>query len=157
MNPPSNLIRIRPMVLADLDPVTAIAQSLSQAPHWAREVYVKALHPDAQPRRIALVAEGPESRIVGFVVAALISPQAELETIAVSAGVQRQGVGRQLFSALAAGLKASQITEVLLEVRASNQPAQALYRALGFQQTGCRPRYYAEPQEDAILMHLSIG
>ena len=48
------------------------------------------------------------------------------------------------------------VREVILEVRASNLPALALYRQLGFVETGRRPRYYQAPEEDAILMRLGL-
>ncbi len=43
-----------------------------------------------------------------------------------------------------------------LEVRRSNAPAIALYGALGYRQVGMRPRYYAEENEDAIVMTLEF-
>jgi ribosomal-protein-alanine N-acetyltransferase len=95
--------------------------------------------------------------VVGFAVASLLEPQAELETIAVAVEAQRRGVGGQLFAALAEKLCAAQITELQLEARASNAPALGLYRALGFTETGRRPRYYADPVEDAILLALRLG
>jgi ribosomal-protein-alanine N-acetyltransferase len=49
------------------------------------------------------------------------------------------------------------MTEVILEARASNQPALRLYRALGFVETGRRPRYYADPIEDAVLLRLQLA
>jgi len=42
-------------------------------------------------------------------------------------------------------------------VRASNGAAIGFYRAQGFAETGRRPRYYADPEEDAILLRLGIG
>jgi ribosomal-protein-alanine N-acetyltransferase len=45
---------------------------------------------------------------------------------------------------------------VTLEVRRSNAPAISLYLALGYRQVGMRPRYYAEENEDALLMSLDL-
>jgi ribosomal protein S18 acetylase RimI-like enzyme len=42
--------------------------------------------------------------------------------------------------------------KMFLEVRVSNAPARALYRRLGFVETGRRKNYYAEEQEDALTM-----
>ena len=94
--------------------------------------------------------------MTGFLVASLLPPQAELEIIAVEARVQRRGLARKLFDELVYQLGPAGVTEVVLEVRASNQAALALYRALGFVETGRRTRYYADPQEDAVLMRLQL-
>ena len=39
-----------------------------------------------------------------------------------------------------------------LEVRASNDVAQGLYRSFGFEEAGRRPRYYSDDGEDALVM-----
>ena len=39
-----------------------------------------------------------------------------------------------------------------LEVRVSNEPAQALYRKYGFTVHGVRKRYYSDNNEDALIM-----
>ena len=46
---------------------------------------------------------------------------------------------------------------VTLEVRRSNAAAVRLYRRFGFRAVGVRPNYYAEDQEDAIVMLLDLG
>ena len=69
---------------------------------------------------------------------------------------QRHGLARRLFAELAAELGWAKITEILLEVRASNDSALGLYRCLGFVETGRRPRYYQDPVEDAVLMRLRL-
>jgi ribosomal-protein-alanine N-acetyltransferase len=158
--------RVRRMGAADLDRVMEIAHGLEAAPHWPRSAFAAALDPDSTLRRIALVAEAvaakdasglPVSGVDGFAVVSLLHPQAELETIAVASAAQRRGVARLLFAAMAGELRASGVAELFLEVRASNQAARALYRSLGFVETGRRTRYYIDPIEDAILMALDIG
>jgi tRNA threonylcarbamoyladenosine biosynthesis protein TsaB len=155
-------VQIRRMTAADLDRVLAIAENLPLAPHWPQSAYLKAINsqfePESTPRRIALVAAGPQpGSIHGFAVASLLPPRAELETIAVAPEMQRLGLGESLFQALAAELKAADVNELVLEVRASNRPALAFYRALGFIKTDRRPGYYADPIEDAILMSLPLA
>jgi ribosomal-protein-alanine N-acetyltransferase len=152
---------VRPMAESDLDSVLALAASLPEAPHWPRPVYLDAvksaaLNPESTSRRIALVVV-ESGEIAGFAVASLVPPQAELESIAVAAASQRRGLGRLLFSALSAELRQAGVTELNLEVRASNQPALAFYRSLGFRQTAARTRYYADPIEDAVLLTLAFG
>jgi ribosomal protein S18 acetylase RimI-like enzyme len=58
--------------------------------------------------------------------------------------------------ALSAELKMSDVTEVMLEVRSSNQPARTFYKQLGFVEIGRRALYYADPIEDALQMRLSL-
>jgi len=159
MNPPPGApLRIRRMAPADLDRVIELALSLPQAPQWPRSAYLAALDPEAAPPRIALVAEDEETGAVqGFAVASLLPPQAELETIAVTPENQRRGVASRIFIAMADELRKALVTEVLLEVRASNSPALAFYRAQGFAITGRRPRYYADPIEDAVLLELRLA
>ena len=44
-----------------------------------------------------------------------------------------------------------------LEVRRSNAAALRLYRRFAFRPVGVRPNYYAEDQEDAIVMLLDLA
>ena len=148
-------ILIRRMAAADLPQVMEIAASLPEAPHWPEAAYVNALNSESMPRRIALVATGPK-QVVGFSVASFLPPQAELELIAVSAGSQRQGLGRQLFDGLVNELRGTGVSEIVLEVRASNHAAVAFYRSAGFGQAGLRRAYYADPIEDAVIMRLHL-
>jgi [ribosomal protein S18]-alanine N-acetyltransferase len=46
---------------------------------------------------------------------------------------------------------------VTLEVRRSNEGAQRLYRRFAFRAVGVRPNYYADDQEDAIVMLLEMS
>jgi ribosomal-protein-alanine N-acetyltransferase len=139
----------------DLDRVMEIAESLKDAPRWTRANYLAALDSDAAPPRIALVTE-EGGKVAGFAVASLMPPQAELEIIAVDAQVQRRGLARRLFAELADKLRLAGVTEIILEVRACNQPALVLYRQLGFAETGRRPCYYQAPVDDAVLMRLGL-
>ena len=157
MSDPAPGFRIRPMALTDVDGVLAVAASLPEAPHWPRAAYEGSLDPHAAVRRLAYVAdEAATGVLAGFAVASLNPPESELESIAVAEGFQRRGVGRWLWSALAAALAARGAREAVLEVRASNHRALALYRSLGFAETGRRPRYYADPAEDAVLLRCSL-
>lgn len=156
MKAPVEEVKIRRLMAADLDRVMEIERSLSQAPHWPRGSYETVLAP-ASSRRLALVAEVPVTGgIVGYAVASLLPPQAELESIAVAAEEQGRGIGRKLFSAIVEALKAAGVSELLLEVRPSNQSALEFYRRLGWNEAGRRARYYTDPEEDAILMRLGL-
>jgi ribosomal-protein-alanine N-acetyltransferase len=154
---PGSSFHIRPMSAADIGCVLEIEKSLPQAPHWPASSYLAAIDPGNSPRRLALVAIRHETREpVGFLVAGLLPPEAELESIAVSAAGQRQGVGSLLFRALLHELEHEKVRKLILEVRASNRSALEFYRTNGFAETGRRPRYYADPEEDAVLLALQL-
>ncbi|MFZ1015643.1 MAG: ribosomal protein S18-alanine N-acetyltransferase [Terracidiphilus sp.] len=145
-------MRVRPMAAGDLDRVQEIAAGLAQAPQWRRSAYEAALDP-TKVHRVAMVAEDAgTSRIEGFVIARLTPPEAELESIAVAAGLQRMGVGRRLLQELVRDAGALGMSSIALEVRASNQAARGFYEALSFTEVGRRRSYYADPIEDAVLM-----
>jgi ribosomal-protein-alanine N-acetyltransferase len=151
-------LRIRRMTAADVDRVMEIARGLMDAPQWGASAYLNALNAEGVPRRIAVVAEAAtdSGAVLGFAVGSVVAPEGELETIAVAAVGQRRGVGRLLFAELAEELSAAGLRDVHLEVRGSNAVALAFYRALGFQETGRRPRYYTEPVEDSLLLQLRL-
>ena len=145
------------MAPGDVGRAMEIAAELMEAPHWTEDAYLRALDADHRPRRIALVLVEPVADdLVGFAVAALMPPEAELETIAVAAARQRHGLGRTLFDVLERELPAAGVDEVHLEVRASNHQALGFYRSVGFGRTGIRRAYYTDPIEDAVLMRLRL-
>jgi [ribosomal protein S18]-alanine N-acetyltransferase len=151
-------LRVRPMQEGDLARVLEIARALPEAPQWPEEVYQKAMNPDERRTRISLVAENPAAAmLLGFAIAGIVPPEAELETIAVDGTAQRRGVGRILFAALANQLRAGGARDLNLEVRVSNARAIRFYGAIGFRETGRRPRYYRNPDEEAVLMSLRLG
>jgi len=107
--------------------------------------------PDTTPSRIGC------ERVLGFAVASLLPPESELETIAVDPRFQRRGLGALLLREVAAELRKEHVKEMLLEVRASNRTALGFYGAQGFEECGRRVRYYADPEEDAVLMRWKLA
>ncbi|MEN0086553.1 MAG: ribosomal protein S18-alanine N-acetyltransferase [Leifsonia sp.] len=107
-----------------------------------------------------LVAFEPETpdRIDGY--AGLLAPrggaEGDIQTIAVALHARRRGLGRTLMLALIAETRRRGARELFLEVRADNPGAQALYRELGFEEIGVRPRYYQPDGVDAIVMRLAV-
>ncbi|MGP8251022.1 MAG: ribosomal protein S18-alanine N-acetyltransferase [Terracidiphilus sp.] len=150
-------INIRPLAESDLPRVLRIAESANEAPRWPRQTFVEMLSGEFLSRRIALVAtDSGSGEALGFAVASLVPPEAELENIAVAREVQRRGIGRLLLSELVQELRHAGIETLLLEVRASNSAAIDLYSSFGFNESGRRSRYYSSPVEDAVLMTLKL-
>jgi tRNA threonylcarbamoyladenosine biosynthesis protein TsaB len=150
-------IVLREMRDSDIVKVMEIAAAEREAPQWTREAYQAAITPVLQ-RRVALVAEDRSTGVLaGIIVLSITAPEAELESIVTAVEFKRRGVAKRLLHSLASNLRHAGVREVHLEVRASNLPALALYQALGFVESGRRPRYYAEPVEDAVLMRLRLS
>lgn len=82
---------------------------------------------------------------------------ADLLTIATAARARRLGLARAMLAHLIDRARDAGCGAVLLEARASNGAAQALYRSLGFAPIGRRRRYYSAPAEDAVVMRLVLG
>ncbi len=78
-----------------------------------------------------------------------------MQTIAVAPAARGRGLGRGLMHALITEARRRGIAELFLEVRADNPIARALYRSLGFEEIGVRPRYYRRGI-DAIMMRLTV-
>ena len=91
-------------------------------------------------------------KVAGYVGSQSVLGETDMMNIAVHPDYRRQGIARKLIDALIEGLKARGSRSLMLEVRASNEPAKALYAQLGFQQIGLRPRYYSKPREDALIL-----
>ena len=90
--------------------------------------------------------------VAGYVGSQSVLDEADMMNIAVHPDYRRQGIGRDLVLALADALKEKGIRGLMLEVRASNAPAIALYEQLGFRQVGMRPNYYRNPKENALIL-----
>jgi ribosomal-protein-alanine N-acetyltransferase len=87
-----------------------------------------------------------------FCASRLVLDELHVLDLAVHPGWRRRGLARFLLGlALRQAAKAG-AQVALLEVRAGNAPALALYAGLGFRPVGRRPGYYREPVEDALLL-----
>lgn len=94
----------------------------------------------------------PKDSIRGFAGMWILLDEAHVTTIGVDPDYQGHGLGELLFVALIDEAMQRGATWVTLEVRVSNQAAQALYRKYGFTTQGRRPRYYSDNNEDAFIM-----
>lgn len=85
-----------------------------------------------------------------------VADEAEIASVCVDPAYRRLGGGTKLLQTLLRQARLSGAQNVYLEVRASNQAAQELYRGAGFECIGVRKRYYTNPLEDAVLMRCNI-
>jgi [ribosomal protein S18]-alanine N-acetyltransferase len=97
-----------------------------------------------------------DTHVVGFLLAWRAADELHLIDLGVTASARRRGIGRGLVRELCREGELSFARLVLLEVRESNEPAIALYLGLGFQEQYRRARYYADTDEDAVVMQLEL-
>lgn len=90
--------------------------------------------------------------VIGYVGSQTVLGWTDMMNVAVHPDHRRKGVGEKLVLALEEALKELESTCLTLEVRASNEPARALYEKLGFTEVGRRKNYYRNPKEDALIM-----
>jgi len=142
---------IVPMTEADLEAVDEIERHSFKAP-WPLQVFAEEL--TREWARVDVARAG--GRVIGFVDYWLVHDEIHLLAIATHPDARRRGVGQRLLDHLLALGRARSFALVTLEVRRSNKPAITLYERAGFEHVGVRPRYYAEDNEDALVMTLQL-
>ncbi len=145
--------RIVPMTARHLPAVAELERVCFPADPWSEALYWAALD---NPAVAVLLALGEDGALLGYAVLSTVLDEGNLDNIAVAPDCRRRGVADALLSALTAFGRAH-LACLMLEVRASNGPAIALYEKHGFQAVGRRKNYYDAPREDAILMTLKFG
>ncbi len=93
---------------------------------------------------------------MGYVFARVAAGEAEVLNLAVHPAHRFRGVGRSLLEQMMRRAARRGASLLFLEVRESNTPAQNFYRKMGFKQVGRRSKYYARPQEDALILAREI-
>lgn len=150
---------LRPMRWWDVEAVARIEADLFPDP-WSVEAFWSELAhvPGTRHYVVAEVAEVAEGAgaVVGYAGLLATRGQADVQTLAVARDRQGTGLGGQLLDALLAEARAREAREVLLEVRAENTAAQALYARAGFERIGIRRGYYRPGRTDALVLRLRL-
>ncbi|SFX71064.1 ribosomal-protein-alanine N-acetyltransferase [Thermoactinomyces sp. DSM 45891] len=141
-------IQFRSMVVDDIPQVLDVERDAFPHP-WTGQAFRDELTTNPFARYLVLEIEGT---VVGYCGMWVIIDEAHITNIAVHSRCRGKGFGELLlryameFSTLYGAEK------MTLEVRASNQIAQQLYKKLDFEVTGLRPNYYSDNKEDALIM-----
>ena len=103
------------------------------------------------PLSLWLIAE-EDGAVCGYVGSQTVLDETDMMNIAVRPDCRRKGIAAALIAELVSRLKARGSRILRLEVRESNLPAIALYKAMGFTQLGLRKNYYRNPKENALIL-----
>jgi [ribosomal protein S18]-alanine N-acetyltransferase len=142
---------IRKMSVDDISAVVDLDQKSFSLP-WPERSFRFELTDNPAAR--CWVAE-LDGKVVAMIVVWLIVDEAHVATLATHPEYRRQGIGRRLLAYALRQMMQDGARSSFLEVRASNLPAQEMYRKFGYEATGRRRHYYRDNDEDAILMNLS--
>jgi [ribosomal protein S18]-alanine N-acetyltransferase len=143
---------VGPMRVADLDQVMAIERVSFRSPDTAKVL----LEEMARDWAHVDVVRDPERRVVAFSNYWLVADEVHVLNLATHPNERRLGHASRLLARLIEVGRQRKCRFVTLEVRRSNAAALRLYRRFGFRAAGVRPNYYAEDQEDAIVMLLDV-
>jgi len=139
---------------ADIDAVMEI-ERLSFPSPWSREAIIEEL--GRAWARLDVVRDGATGTLAAFANYWLVADELHILNIATHPQWRRQGHATRLLAHMIDVARAVPCRLMTLEVRRSNVSAQRLYRRFAFRSVGVRPNYYAEDQEDAIVMLLELS
>lgn len=123
----------------DLDTIAALERAGAAHPWTPSQIAPSLLGP---PDTALLLSV--DGHPIGHLLARAVLDEGELLTIVVHPDRRRGGHARALLAALDTRWTALGVRRAFLEVHEDNQPARALYAALGWTQVGRRPRYYPD-------------
>ena len=129
-------------------PQVAALDKLCFADPWSENSVASELNNDLA---LWLVAMNDDT-VVGYIGSQTVAGETDVMNIAVHPDWRRRGIAQSLIECLVVELKNRGSEALMLEVRASNAPAIALYEKLEFRQVGRRPNYYRNPKEDALIL-----
>ncbi|HKD90896.1 MAG TPA: ribosomal protein S18-alanine N-acetyltransferase [Terriglobales bacterium] len=137
----------------DIGRLLVIANEAATSAFWSEEKYQQRMAGDSG---VVLVWQESDE-IGGFLVARAVAGECEIENLAIASKHRRKGHGRRLVEAAISAANERACKSIWLEVRESNRAARQFYECLGFCEAGRRKRYYRDPEEDALLLKLSLS
>lgn len=140
------------MEARDVESILAIQSTCPEIAQWSASSYQRV----AEGGMAGWVSED-ERGVTGFLVAHKLVGEAEILNLAVRPDARRRGIGNALIDAAMEWSRELGTEKIFLEVRASNANAIRFYERRGFVIAGRRPRYYAGPVEDALVLNLQLA
>ena len=96
--------------------------------------------------------EAGEARLVAYVGGLVAGDVLEVLRVGTDPEWRRRGIARELIAHLASDARDLGAQSCMLEVRADNKSAQALYESIGLERVGVRAKYY-DNAVDAVIMN----
>ena len=128
--------------------VAAIEAVIQRQEPWSNQTLNELLEQDSIQLMIMINTTNEE--VIGYCLYQVLFEQAEILRIGTHPDYQRQGIASQIFAELNEVLETQQVEALLLEVRADNTAAIALYEQQGFMLIHRRKGYYQLGLQSAI-------
>jgi [ribosomal protein S18]-alanine N-acetyltransferase len=143
-----NNINVSKMSLEYIDDIM-IVENMSFKIPWSKNAFTEEVSNNKFARYLAADLAG---KVVGYAGFWKVMEEGHITNIAVHPEFRGNGIGSVLLKEMILLAQREGISSMTLEVRKSNLVAQALYGKFGFVNEGCRKAYYADNNEDAIIM-----
>lgn len=172
-------ITLRRLRLADLFSLVAAEEAIFPEDPWSQALLTGELSRDDR----LYIGAFTQNNLIGYA-GARLGIDSDIMTVGVAHGARGRGVGKTLVTDLLSRMRRIRIIDhhtfldcghvgdaqpsghidrairrierAILEVRAANTPAIALYHSLGFTEIGRIRGYYRHPVEDAIVMEYRL-
>lgn len=150
-------LQTRPMGAADAEGAAELEQRCFASAHheaWSANMFLSEVGEDVSAPRSWWVAHD-NGKLLGFAGGMVVDNDIQILDVAVDPDQRRRGIARKLLAHVSYDAQMLGATTASLEVETENAAAIALYRALGFEQIGCRRDYYGAGN-DALVMQASL-
>jgi len=145
---------LRDVHWTDIEHLARLEQQLFADDAWSEQTWWAELA--GRPRRDYVAGvEGTE--VIGYAGLDHGGDVADIMTVAVTPAARGHGLGRRLLDELEARARAGRAASVMLEVRADNAAAIALYERAGYAVVSTRRRYYQPGDVDALVMRKNLS
>ena len=138
---------IKKMKLAHVNEIYEIEKQCFVTP-WSSTTFV---HYAASPYSISIVAI-IDNKVAGYICCQNIAGDGHIDNVATAPAHQGRGIGSIMMERLINNAARLGFSGLTLEVASRNAAAIALYTKHGFAPEGLRKNYYADTQDDAIIM-----
>ncbi len=145
------MIEIKRLDYTHIDRLCELEKCCFSVP-WSRDSFTWAKENE---NAYFIVAED-NGEIVGYAGLCFVLDEGDIANVATAPSHRRRGIAAALMSDIVAFAKENGIVHLMLEVRASNAGAIALYEKIGFSKVAVRKNYYSRPTEDADIMRLEL-
>ena len=148
-------VDVVPMRRRHLRGVLAVEELVYPKP-WSASLFTTEMsQPDSRRYLVAVESGGARfgrRTVLGYAGVMVAVGEAHITTVATHPHHHRRKIASRLLVHLLRAARDLGAEAATLEVRVNNRGAQRLYAAFGFAPVGVRPRYYAETNEDALIM-----